>query len=58
MSVDVLVRVSIAVKRLHDHSISYKGKHFNWVACFQFRVQSIFIMGGHGGMQADMVLEK
>ena len=57
MSVDVLVRVSIDVKRVHDHSNSYKGKHFNWVACFQFRVQFIIIMVGHGSVQADMVLE-
>ena len=26
----VLVRVSVTVKRHHDHSNSYKGKVFNW----------------------------
>ena len=32
-----LVRVSIAVKRYHDHSNSYKGKHLIVVAGLQFR---------------------
>jgi hypothetical protein len=34
--VSVLVRVSIAVKRGHDHSNSYKGKYFI-KAGFQFQ---------------------
>ena len=45
------------MKRHHDHSNSYKGKHLTgWLVISE--VYSIIIMGGHGGMQADMVLEK
>ena len=50
----VLVRVPIAVKRHHDHSNSYKRKAFHWDGLQSFSPLS----SGHGGMQADMVLEK
>ena len=52
----VLVRVSIAVKRNHDHGNSYEGKHLTVVAGLQFR--GSVIMVGHGSVQADTVLEK
>ena len=51
---DVLVRISIAVKRHHDHGNSYKGETFHWVTYKE--VQSIFTMVAHDGMQEDMVL--
>lgn len=51
----VLDRVSIGVKRQHDHSNSHKGKHLTgWLT----EVQSIIIIVGHGGRQADKMLEK
>ena len=42
----VLVRVSIAVKRHHDHGYSYKGKHLIEVVAYISEVQSIIIMAG------------
>ena len=45
------------MKRHHDHGNSYKGKHLIGVA-YSSEVWSTIIMVGHGGMQADMVLEK
>ena len=45
----VLVRVSVAVKGHHDHGNSYKGEHLTG---------GLIIGQMHGGMQADMVLEK
>jgi hypothetical protein len=54
----VLVRASIAVKRLQDHSSSYKGKQLNG-AHLQFRGSVHYQHGRkHGSRQADMVLEK
>ena len=54
----VCLRVSIAVKRHHDHSNSYKGKHLIGVA-YSFTGLAHFPHGReHGGMQADTVLEK
>ena len=41
----------------HDYGDSYKGKHLIVVA-YSSEVQSIVIVVGHGGVQADMVLEK
>jgi hypothetical protein len=55
-SLAVLVRVSIAVKRHHDHSNSYKGRHLigsefrGLVHCHHGRK--------HGRVQADMVLKR
>ena len=49
---------SIAVKRHHDHSNSYKGKHLIGPG---LQVQSLVHChhgGKHGGMQADLVLER
>ena len=40
----VLVRVSIAVKRHHDHSSSCKEKHFTEVAVYSSEVQPIMIL--------------
>ena len=54
----VLVRVSVAGKRHHDHSNSYKEKPLIEVAAFRSEVLPIVIMVGHDGMQAAMVLEK
>ena len=53
----VLIRVSIAVKRHHDHGNSYKGKHFIG-AGLQFR-GSVYYHHGRklGGMQADSARE-
>ena len=53
----VLVRVSIAVKRHHDHSTSFKGKRLVGWLIFSV-VECIIIMVGHGGVQTDKVLEK
>ena len=54
----VLVRVSIAVKRHHDHSNSYKGKHLTG-AGLQFRDLVNYHHGRkHSGVQADVVLER
>ena len=53
----MLVRVSRAVRRHHDHVNSYKGKHLIGVA-YIFRAWSIIIKGRHGGQQVDIVLEK
>jgi hypothetical protein len=51
-------RVSVAVKRHHDHSNSYKGKHLIGDGLW-FRGLICFCHGWkHGGMQADMVLER
>ena len=48
----------IAVKRHHDHDNSYKGKHLIG-AGLQFRGLVYYHHGRkHGGVQADMVLEK
>ena len=53
----VSVRVSIAVKRDHDHDNSYKGKHsIGWLTFSE--IQFIFNMVRHGSVQVDMVLEK
>ena len=55
----VLVRVSIAVKRHHDHGISYKGRHIIVVALLWFRDLVHYHHGGkQGSMQADRVLDK
>jgi hypothetical protein len=52
-----LNRVSISMKRHHDHSISYKGKHLIG-ADLHFRGLGHYHHGKkHGGMQADVVLE-
>ena len=54
----VLVRVSIAVKRHHDHGNFYNGKHLTG-AGLQLRGLGHHRHGGkHGGIQADMVLEE
>ena len=53
----ILIRVSIAVQRHHNHSSSYKGKHLlGWLTFSE--VHSIVIMMRQSGMQAGMVLEK
>jgi hypothetical protein len=49
----VLVRVSIAVKRLYDHGMSNKGKQLIGAA-LQFRD---LVHYHHGSVQAAMVLE-
>ena len=56
----LLVRVSIAVKRQHDHVKSYKGKLLIGTAlAYRLRGLVHYHHGGeHGSMQADMVLEK
>jgi hypothetical protein len=52
------LRVSIAVKRHHDHCNSYKGKHFIG-AGLQFRGLIHYHHDGkHGDTQAVMILEK
>lgn len=53
----VLVRVSMAVKRHHDHSNSYRGKHLIGTG-LKFRGLAHCHQGGkHGDTQEDMVLE-
>ena len=52
------LRVSVAVKRHHEHSNFYKGKNLI-EAGVQFRDLIHYHCGGkHGAMQADVVLEK
>jgi hypothetical protein len=47
----------ITVKRLHDHGNYYKTKHLT--RTYSFRGLDHYHLGRkHGGMQADMVLEK
>ena len=56
----IFVLVSVAVKRHRDHcsSNSYKGKHLIGAA-YSFRGLVHYCHGRkHGGVQADMVLEK
>ena len=53
------LRVSIAVKRHHDHGKSYKGKNLIGVDHLQFRCLVHYHHGGkQGSMQADAVLKK
>lgn len=47
------VRVSVAVERHHDHSNSWKGKRLIGAGLVHHGRKH-----AHGGMQADMVLEK
>lgn len=48
--------VSTAVKKHHDSSNSYKGKHLNgWLIYLEFGPLSSW---GHSNMKTDMVLEK
>ena len=55
----VLVRVSITVKRHHDHSSnSYKGNIYLGMAYMSRGLLHYFHDSKHGGMQGDMVLEK
>ena len=54
MSYTVIDRISIAVKRHHDHGNSYKGKHL-FVVVYSSEVQSIIIVVGYGNMQAGML---
>lgn len=55
--VTVLIRVSIAMRRHHYHSNSYKGMTFNRGG-LHFQMICPLHHAGHGGMQADVVLEK
>ena len=41
----VLVRISVAIKRHHDHNYSYKEKHLIEVAAYSSEVQSIVLVG-------------
>ena len=52
----VLVRVSVSVKRHHDHTNSYKGKLVE--VAYSSEVQFIIIMVEHDSVQADMMLER
>ena len=52
----LLVRVSIVVKRHHDHSNSYTGKTLT-EAGLQFRARCHH-SGKHGNTQVDTVLER
>ena len=55
---NVLFRVSIAVKRHHDHNNSYKGKHWIGVG-LQFRCLVHYRHGRrHGSLEVDIVLER
>jgi hypothetical protein len=54
----VLVKVSIAVKRHHDHSNSYKGEYLAVIGLLQFRgLVHCHLGGDHGDMHANMELE-
>ena len=53
------LRVSIAVERHHDHSLSYKGKGLIEAVAYSFRGLAHYHHGGeHSRVQADGVLEK
>ena len=46
------------MKRYHDHSNSYKGKHLMGGG-LEFRGLVLYHLGGkHSGMQADLILDK
>ena len=61
----ILVRVSIAVKRHHDHGNSHKGNHFTKEEAYSFRglvhchhvKEENMTAGSFGRVQTDMVLE-
>ena len=59
----VLVRVSIAVKKCHDHSNSYKGKHLTKAVAYGFRGLVHYLHGRehssweYGSIQVDTTLE-
>ena len=58
MNIPRWLRVSIAVKRDHSHSNSYKGKHLIG-AGLQFGGLVHYCHGKkHGGREADTVLKK
>ena len=57
-SIVILVKVSIAVKRHHDHRNSNKGKHLIVVVAYSFRGSIHYHHGGENdSMQTDMMLE-
>jgi hypothetical protein len=49
---------SIAVKKHHDHSDSYKGKYLMGISLHFRGLDSYHHNEKHGGMQVDMVLER
>jgi hypothetical protein len=58
ISPHILVRISIAMKRHHDHGNSYKGNHLIG-AGLQFRASVHYHhVGKHGSTQAYMVLKR
>ena len=54
------LRVSIAVKRHHDHGNSYKGKHFTGASLQSQRFSPLLSWweAWRGSLQAGIVLEK
>ena len=54
----VLVRISIAMKRHHDHCNSHKGKHLIGSALQFGGLVHYHYSRKQGGTQADMVLER
>jgi hypothetical protein len=54
----ILVRVSIAMKRCHDQSISHKGKHLIGAGLQFQRFGPLSSRQKDGGIKANMVLEK
>jgi hypothetical protein len=55
---NVLVRVSIVLKRYHDHGSSYKGKHFIGTGLQVLKSSPLTSRQEHGRVQAVMVQEK
>ena len=49
------LRVSIAVKRHHEHGSSYEGNNLEWLPVS--RIKFITFMEGHGSMQ-DMLMSQ
>jgi hypothetical protein len=54
----VLVKVSIAVKRDHDQSNSYKGQHLIGAGLQVQRFSPLSSRQEHGSIQADVRLEE
>lgn len=58
MTIGVLVKVSITVKRHHNHSNSYKGQHLIGAGLKFQRCSPLLTLWEDGSAQADIVLEK
>ena len=57
--IHICLRLSVAVKRHHDHGNSYKEKHLILLKAYSYRGLVYYHNPGeHGSMQIGVVLEK